>query len=332
MNNKNSNKRRITMKYLKITFTILLLTLSISMLHANTARIGVLLSTGGLNDNSFNDAAYEGVELLRRRHSVKVIEPADISSMKPALRYFCERNKDLIFAVGFFAVDAVEKVSIEYPESNFVLLDAAVDRPNVLSILFDEQQGSFYAGALAALVTETGKVGFIGGMKSPAIATFKSGFTNGARFVNPSVKVLTAYVGDGPEAFMMPETAYRMAQKISEQGCDIVFHAAGKSGLGVINAARRNFFYVIGVDSDQTLLAPGRVIASVVKRIDNAMIKSVNLLMQDRFCGGIWTLGLKDNGTEMTLSRFNKNLFSNDIIKRLNEVEDFLMHRPYPGK
>lgn len=295
-------------------------------------KVGLVLSIGGLGDESFNDAAYEGVLRLRKTANciVEVVEPGTISSIEPALRYLSERDLDLICGVGIFANDAIRKVATDYPDCKYALLDSVVTIPNVLSILFDEEQGSFFAGVYAGLINNTNTLGFLGGMDSPIIASFERGFRNGVRFVRPEAEVVSYYLGETPEAFDMPDKAFELGMKMAEQGADVIFHASGRSGLGLINAARRGNFLVIGVDSDQSRAAPGRVPASMVKRIDKALFKAVELVKSDSFTGGIWTLGLRDQGIELVHSRFNRELLTAEVITKLKEVENFLMHRPYP--
>jgi len=314
----------------KLLLIAVLLLVVVSMpASAGMLRIGLVLSIGGLRDESFNDAAYEGVMQLRREGDciVEVIEPGSISSIEPALRYFCERNMDLVCAVGIFANDAVRRVAREFPESRLVLLDSVVTVPNVLSILFDEEQGSFYAGAFAAMISKTGKVGFLGGMDSPVIASFERGYKNGVRFVKPEATVISRYLGNTPEAFDMPEKAQSLGLDMAKEGADVIYHASGKSGLGLIQASRRGNFMVLGVDSDQSRTAPGKVPASMVKRIDTALVKAADVLRLGTFTGGIWTLGLEDHGIELVLSRFNRDLMTPEAVLKLKEIEDFLIHK-----
>lgn len=300
-----------------------------SFASERTVKVGLVLSIGGLEDQSFNDAAYDGVQQLRKEGNflVEVVEPGTISGIEPALEYFCQRKMDLVCAVGIFANDAMRRVAAANPDQKFILLDSVVTSENVLSILFDEEQGSFYAGAYAAMISKTKTLGFLGGMDSPVIASFERGFKNGARFVNADVKVISRYVGNTPEAFNMPDTAYNLGLDISGKGADVIYHASGKSGLGLIDASRRGNFLVIGVDSDQSRIAPGKIPASMVKRIDLALIKAVNLYAKDEFSGGIWTLGLQDKGIELAHSRFNRSLLTPEVAARLHEVEEFLMYK-----
>ena len=316
------------MKLRLILAVTLLVALLSGSLYAAPLTIGIVLSTGGLNDGSFNDAAYEGVMLLRKEGAiVEVVDPGSISGIEPALRYFCKRKLDMVCAVGLFANEAVRHVSNEFPDSKIVLIDSVVSAPNVLSVLFDEEQGSFFAGAFAALVSRKGCVGFLGGMESPMIGGFEKGFKSGAVFVNPNIKFVSRYLGNSPEAFDMIEKAEKVGSEINQEGADIIYHAAGKSGLGLIAAARRGDFFVIGVDSDQSKTAPGKVAASVVKRIDIALIKAVEVLKKGSFNGGVWTLGLQDHGIELAYSRFNRDLITHEISLKLDEIEDFLINK-----
>lgn len=295
-------------------------------------EVGIVLSIGGLNDNAFNDAAYSGVQILRESRNcfVEVVEPPTIASIENALRYLASQKKDLIFAIGIFANDPLKKVAKDFPEVRFALLDSVVDEPNVLSILFDEEQGSFYAGAFAALISKSKIIGFLGGMESSVISAFEQGFVNGARFANPDVTILTKYLGKTPEAFYNPTLAFSEGSNLFEKGADTIYHAAGKSGLGLIDAARRKDFLVIGVDSDQSIIAPGRIAASMVKRLDNAVLKAFDLVSSNTFKGGIWTLGLRDHGIEFKYSRFNRSLFTPEILSKLDEIKNFLLTTPYP--
>jgi basic membrane protein A len=294
--------------------------------EAANVKIGLVLSIGGLRDESFNDAVYDGVQYLRKEgdFQVEVYEPGNISSIENALEHFCKRKMDLVCAVGIFANDALRKVSGKYPRQKFILLDSVVTNDNVLSILFDEEQGSFYAGAFAALISESKIAGFLGGMDSPVIASFERGFKNGARFVDPDITLVSRYVGNTPEAFNLPDTAFSLGLEMADLGADVIYHASGKSGLGLIDAARRKNFLVIGVDSDQSRIAPGKVPASMVKRLDLALVKAVEQYQRNEFSGGIWTMGLRDKGLELSLSRFNKDLITPEVNRRLREVEEFL--------
>jgi len=290
-------------------------------------RIGVVLSIGGLGDKAFNDAVYEGIQKIRKAGNcaVDVVEPSDVAAIEPSLEYLSGRKLDVIVAVGLFANDAVRKVAARHPEQRYALLDSVVTAPNVLSIIFNEEEGSFFAGSLAGLLTKTQKVGFLGGMNSPVIAAFEKGFRNGLHFVNPDAELVCRYAGDTPEAFGVPEAGKKIGFEIAAAGADLIYHAAGGTGLGLIEAARQGKFLVIGVDSDQSSLAPGRVVASMVKRLDVALDKIVKMLRAGTFQGKVLTLGLADAGVELALSKYNKSLLTPLITDRLKEIQDFLL-------
>ncbi len=313
----------------KILALMLIMIFSFGICHAeDKVKIGVVLSIGGLRDHSFNDATYDGIEQLRNsnKYSIEVIEPSSVSDIVDGLEYFCQKNKDLIVAVGFFANNAISFIADKYKNKKFVLLDSVVHNKNVLSILFDEEQGSFYAGTFAALITKTNKVGFVGGMQSPTIESFESGFEKGVKFIDPTIKIVSRYVGNTPKAFNKPNKAFKIGLKLEKENCDIVYHASGKSGIGLIDVARRGKFLLIGVDSDQSIIAPGRVPASVVKRLDNALVRAIAYYELGKFHGGVWTMGIKDSGVELVLSRFNKPLITGRVRARLNEIHSFLMN------
>ncbi|MBF0501626.1 MAG: BMP family ABC transporter substrate-binding protein [Candidatus Riflebacteria bacterium] len=291
-------------------------------------RLGIVLSVGGLGDHSFNDAAYSGIQKLRQIPGclIDVVEPSDVAAIESGLEYLCGRKPDLIIGVGLFANEPMRRVAERHSEQHFLLLDSAISLPNVLSILFNEEEGSFFAGALAGLLTKSGKVGFLGGMRSPVIAVFERGFSNGLLFVNSQAKLLSRYAGETSEAFNSPEVGLRLGKEMSAAGVDIVYHAAGRTGLGLIEAARREKMLVIGVDSDQSALAPGKVVGSIVKRLDVALEKAYQQIVDGSFKGGILTLGLSDAGIQLELSRFNRGQITPLVQERLHDVESFLLH------
>lgn len=296
---------------------------------AKTVRVGIVLSVGGLGDHAFNDAAYAGIQKLRQLPGciVDVVEPGDVAAIESGLEFLAARRANLVAAIGIFANEAVRRVASKHPDVPFVLLDSVVELPNVMSVLFNEEEGSFYAGAFAGLLTKTQNIGFLGGMVSPVISAFEKGFRNGIAFVNPQAKLLVEYAGDTPEAFNSPETGKKLGLKMASEGADFVYHAAGRTGLGLIEASRRSSFLVIGVDGDQSGLAPGKVAASMVKRLDVALDSAVRAILDNRFKGGVLTLGLADGGIELDISRFNTGLVTPLITQRLADVEAFLLHR-----
>ncbi|MBF0547687.1 MAG: BMP family ABC transporter substrate-binding protein [Candidatus Riflebacteria bacterium] len=300
-----------------------------SFAQQNPQKIGVILSIGGLGDHAFNDAAYEGVKNLRVSGNFKidVFEPSDLPAIERLMDFFGTCDYDLIVGIGVFASDPIKKIAKKFPKKNFLLLDAAVEAPNILSILFNEEEGSFYAGALASLLSKSGKIGFLGGFHSPAIEVFERGFRNGAKFLNPSVDVTVQYAGNTPEAFNAPETGEKLGREMASAGVEVIYHAAGRTGLGLIEAAKKTDIQVIGVDADQSSLAPGKVAASMMKKLDKALETGAKLLKEGKFKGGVLTLGLADGGIKLELSQFHKQVFTPLILERLKQVEDFLTRK-----
>lgn len=312
------------------------ITLFAQNIEQGKVKVGVIMSIGGIDDKSFNEMTYKGIKKLRAENNIilDVYEPHNIDSIMRGVEMFCHANYDLIIGIGIFSTSAIEHFASMFPMKKFAIIDSAVDLPNVISILYNEQQGAFYIGAIASLITKTNKIGFIGGMISPIIKNFECGYKNGAKFTNSEVTVLAEYIGDTPEAFSKPDIASKLAQKMSNNGVDIIFHAAGGSGLGVIEGARKFKYLVIGVDSDQTILAPGKVVASLVKRLDVGVTKAIQKYLegskesesQFKSKSNVFTLGIADNAFEIILSRYNKALFTDEIHKKIKDVEAFLLH------
>lgn len=284
---------------------------------AEQVRVGLVLSEGGLGDQSFNDAAFRG--LLRARDELDIyfsyVEPFDISEMEDHQRFFADAGMDLVIAIGFTHESALYSVSADYPDVKFAIVDTVVDMPNVASLVFEEHEGSFLVGVVAGLMTKTNKVGFVGGMEVPLIRKFEVGFVEGVKYVNPDAEVIVGYVGD----FNDPGRGKEMAISQYERGADIVYHAAGGTGLGVIEAAADNGFYAIGVDSDQDHLAPGTVLTSMVKRVDLAVFEVIKDVVEGKFQPGVHRFGVADGG--VGTSEFN---FTRDIVPEsvLEAVED----------
>lgn len=277
-------------------------------------QVGMVYASGGLGDNSFNDMAQQGVQNAEDDFSVSYseAEPDDDSEFDGAQRDFAEDGEyDLISCIGFAQKDALEGNAPEYPEQNFIIIDEVVEEDNVRSYGFDEPAGSFQVGHLAGLLTaeefsaadsetnpDANVVGFVGGVSSPLIQSFEAGFTAGVEYANDDAEVVTSYVGDFNDTGTAQEMALSMYQ---EEDADIVFHAAGASGVGVFQAAEEEGRFAIGVDSDQSLEEDYAdvVIASMVKRVDEAVYTAVESVVNDEFEGGeVEQLGLEDDGIE----------------------------------
>jgi basic membrane protein A len=285
--------------------------------------IGLVLSVGGLGDKSFNDSAYEGLMRAATELGVKPVygQPEQMSEDEKYLRQYAEQGMDLIIGVGFLMKDALERVSAQFPGAHFAIIDAEVDRPNVASLVFREHEGSFLVGAIAGLVTETDKVGFIGGMDIPLIHKFEVGYTEGVKYVNPGAQVLVAYAGSGPEAFHDPVKGKSMALSQFDRGADIIFQAAGSTGNGVIDAATERGLFAIGVDANQNYMSPGHVLTSMLKRVDVAVYQIVEDVTAGEFRGGVHTYGLEVNGVGYALDEHNRDLISQEVLDRVEGIK-----------
>ncbi len=291
-------------------------------------KVGLVFDIGGRGDKSFNDAAYKGLETAKNKLGVEfeAIDPGDGADRESSLRKLASRKDiGLIFGVGFIFTDDINNIAKEFPDKKFACIDYSVDPTksilsNIEAIEFKEEEGSFLVGALAALTTKTNKVGFIGGMESSLIKKFETGFKQGVNYVNPECRVLSAYVSVSPEGFKNPGKAKEIALSQYSGGADIIYHASGLSGLGLFEAAREKNKLAIGVDMDQYKEAPGFVLSSMVKQVDEAVFLTIKDFKENKFTGGIKTFGIKDNGVGFVYDDNNKLLISPEIKEKLDAI------------
>ncbi len=279
-------------------------------------RLAMVTDVGGLGDKSFNDAAYAGLLQAKAKlgAEVQVLQSKSAADYQPNLTVLADEEFDETFAIGFLMHKDLEAVARNYPRRRFAIVDAIVDQPNVTSITFREQDGSFLAGALAAMMTKSKTVGFLGGVDIPLLRKFEAGFAAGAREIDPRVKVLDRYVG----SFEDVASGKELAGVMYDAGADIVYVAAGKSGLGAIDQARsRPNAYAIGVDSNQDALAPGKILTSVVKRIDIAVLRVAQEAQSLKLPSGAIEFGLKDDGVGLTDFKYTKTLVGAERLARL---------------
>jgi basic membrane protein A len=280
------------------------------------AQPAVIYELGGKFDRSFNQAAWDGAERWKRASGGKSyleFEIANAAQREQAALRFAERGANPIVGIGFPQAAAIEKVARAYPATRFAIVDAVVDLPNVQSFVYREHEGSFLAGMLAAMASKSGKVGMVGGMDIPLVRKFACGFEQGARHANPRVEVRIAMVGATPAAWTDPARGAELAKAQVAQGVDVIFAAAGTSGLGAMQAAKDAGILTIGVDSNQNHLHPGSVLTSMVKRTD--------LAVQQAFSGvqpGITALGLKEGGVDLAMDEHNAKLVTPAMRARLD--------------
>jgi basic membrane protein A len=294
--------------------------------------VGLTTSIAGLGDQGFNDLAAAGVKKAEIDLGVKgtVVESKAETDYVPNLQGFSDDGTSLVYAVGFLMQDALKEVAQGAPDSKFAIIDANVDLPNVASITFKEEQGSFLAGAFAALMTKsakagsmrklkgTMKLGFIGGGDIPLIHKFEEGFVQGAKAVDPSIQVIVSYVGSFTDAAKGKEFALTQYNS----GADIVYQAAGPTGTGVIEAAKQLDRYVIGVDADQNSLAPNNVITSMQKKVDVAVYDTIKAVADGTFKPGLTVFGIENGGIGLAPFHGLDSAVPADVKAQVKSYED----------
>ncbi len=293
-------------------------------------HVGIVFDIGGKDDRSFNAAAWEGVKRAARDFPIVLrdVEPGDPTSIEPAMRAFAERGYDLIIGVGFSQTPIIETVAKDYPNISFVIVDGVSQLPNVASLIFKEHEGAYLVGMIAAMTSKTGTLGFLGGMDIPLIHKFEVGYEEGAHAVNPEVNVVPNYIGVTDTAWNDPVKGKELARTQIERGADIIFAAAGNSGLGAFDAVEqygkddqgRAQKLVIGVDSNQNWVKPGFVLTSMVKRVDNAVYQIVKDRVANQFAGGIHVYGLENEGIGYAVDEYNKDLIPPATIRAVDQA------------
>lgn len=297
-----------------------------AVLSAGTALAqnapAVTFDVGGKFDRSFNQAAYDGAERFKKETGVQYaeFEVRNAAEREQSIRNLARRGASVVVAVGFNNRSAVETVAKEFPNVKFTLIDSVVDLPNVQSIVFREHEGSFLVGMAAALASKTGKVGFVGGMDIPLIRKFYKGYEEGAKYAKASTEVFMNMTGTTPAAFNDPTRGAELARGQFDRGADVVYAAAGATGLGVYQAAKDARRLAIGVDSNQNHLHPGTMLTSMIKRVDVAVYNSMIQARQGTWKAGVSILGLKEEGVGWSVDEHNRALVTPDMEKRINEA------------
>jgi basic membrane protein A len=283
----------------------------------------IVYDFGGKFDQSFNQSASVGVERFKKETGIAVreFEIQNASQREQIMRQFAHRGASVIVAVGFTQASAVETVAKEFPNIKFAVIDGTVDLPNVESINFREQESSFLCGMAAAMASKTGKVGFVGGMDIPLIRKFALGYRAGVAYVDPKVEVIENMTGSTPSAWTNPTAGAELAKSQFGRGADVVFHAAGATGKGVMQAAADAGLLSIGCDSNQDYLHPGSVLTSAVKRVDVAVYTVFTEVKNGTWKAGPEVLGLAEQGVDYSLDDFNRKLVTPEMEKRLNQAK-----------
>ena len=278
-------------------------------------HVAVVYSTGGLGDRSFNDAAKRGITASMAKHSNLVVQEYEPDSTDDITREISDYAKNgsyaLVIGVGFTATDGVNLSALEYTNQSHLLIDGVIDLPNVKSITFKEQEGSFLVGAMAAMVSETSKYGFLGGLDITLINRFLAGYQAGVRYIDGDATFFIDYSPNPQNPWGDVSGGKQIAETFIDEGADIIYAAAGGTGIGVIQAAKNSqdagdSVYAIGVDSDQDHEAEGAVLTSMIKRVDTAVSLTIDEIMNDSFTAGLTELGVKENGVGISGMRFTK--------------------------
>ena len=283
----------------------------------------VLFDIGGKFDKSFNEGIYNGAEKFKTESGIAYgeFEIAQEAQREQALRKFADDGYSPIIAAGFAQAAALEKVAKEYPDLKFAIIDMVVDLPNVQSIVFKEDEGSYLVGMLAAMASKSGKVGFVGGMDIPLIRRFACGFVQGVKAVKADATVFQNMTGDTGAAWNDPVKGGELAKSQISQGADVVYHAAGGTGVGVLQAAADNGALGIGVDSNQNGMHPGKVLTSMLKRVDVATYEVMKSAKDGAFKAGIKSLGLAQDGVGYAMDDNNKALVNADMAAKVEAAK-----------
>ena len=300
-------------------------------------RVGIVFDVGGRGDKSFNDGAYAGAEraVARLQARTRFIEPGDGSDREAGLRLLAAEGMELVMGIGFIFTDDLTALAREYPGVRFAGVDYALTTdaagrvvpppPNLAALKFREEEGAFLVGAIAALAGRSRQVGFVGGMDIPLIHKFEAGYRAGVLHVCPECTVIAQYAGVTPEAFRNPGRGKELALSQYQRGVNVIFHASGSTGLGVFEAARATGKYAIGVDADQNDEAPGRVMTSMVKRVDNVTFDAIQRAKDGTFRGGVFSFGLKEGGVGYVYDARNKALIPDAVRARAEALKDSII-------
>jgi basic membrane protein A and related proteins len=288
-----------------------------------TIKPAIVYANGGKFDKSFNEGVSNGAKKFTDETKVAVadFEPANETQFEQALRRFAQRGQDPIIAVGFSQAVALEKVGKEFPNTHFTIIDSVVKLPNVQSVVFREHEGSFLVGMLAAMASKTGKVGFVGGMDIPLVRKFQCGFEQGIKYANPKAELISNMTGTTPAAWNDPGRGAELAKGQFDRGVDVVYAAAGSTGIGILQAAKDRGKLGIGVDSNQNYLHPGTMLTSMLKRVDVAAYNSFKAMQAGNWRGDVQVLGLKEGGVDWALDQYNEKLITPEMKAKVDAAK-----------
>lgn len=292
-------------------------------------KVGLVMDEAGIDDKSFNAAAYKGLqraitELGIDKEKARYIESKTNADYKTNMTQLATQGYDVVVAVGFAMFDSLKEIAPQFPNTKFAIVDSAAPEgaANCVGLMFKEEQGTFLAGYLAASMSKSKKIGFVGGQKIPLIEKFEIGYRAGAKTADPNVQVLVTYTNTWNDL----NKGKSQAEQLFGNGADVIFHASGKCGLGVIAAAKEKGagFYAIGVDSDQDDVAPGRVLTSMVKRVDNAVFDVIQKVKEGKFTGGNTVYDITQKGIGLSERKFTKQDIPPKVTQHLDDLEKAL--------
>ncbi|APJ02439.1 BMP family lipoprotein [Silvanigrella aquatica] len=298
-------------------------------------KICLVLDKGGKDDKSFNQSAFEGFtkainnKKLNISPDSKYVTVREDTQSQQFIRSFSSGDCALVIAVGFNNADTVGKLAKNFPKQKYVLVDSLINEPNVRSISFQEHEGSFIVGYIAAMKTKTKQVSFIGGMEIPLIKRFAMGFEAGVKKYNSEIKITETYVGVTSSAWNNPSKAKEIALSKYNQGNDVIFVAAGGSSQGVFDAVaevnknkKSSTKFIIGVDSNQNHIAPGLVLTSMEKKVDDKVYKSIEDFVENKFTTGVIKYGFADSGIDWSHDKHNEKLYTDKELKEIERIKN----------
>ncbi|MCP1166938.1 BMP family lipoprotein [Limimaricola litoreus] len=288
---------------------------------AALADPALIYDLGGKFDKSFNESAHNGATRWAEEtgNSYAEVELQSDAQREQALRRFAEAGNNPIVTVGFSFMTPLEEIATDYPDTKFVIIDGVVDQPNVRSVIFNEHEGSYLVGQMAAMASENGTVGFIGGMDIPLIRKFACGYAQGAQSVNPDITILSNMTGTTPSAWNDPVKGSELTQAQISQGADVIYAAAGGTGIGVLQTAADQDILSIGVDSNQNYLQPGKVLTSMVKRVDNAVYDAFEAGTEIET--GINVMGVNNEGVGIAVDEHNEALVTEEMTAAVEDAK-----------
>ena len=305
-------------------FTVTIIAFSASILSADI-KPAVIYDMGGKFDKSFNESVYNGAQRFTKETGIKVMEfeVTNEAQREQGMRKMAQRGANVIVCVGFAQADACDKVAKEFPDTKFSIIDVGwLDNANMRQYVFNEHEGSFLVGALAAMASKTGKVGFVGGMDIPLIRKFACGYVQGAKAVNSKVEVYQNMTGTTPAAWNDPAKGSELAKSQFDRGADVVYAAAGGTGAGVYQPAADSGMLAIGVDSNQNYMHPGTMLTSMLKRVDLATYETFMDVKSGNFTSGVKVLGLAEDGVGWALDEHNESLITDVMKSTINGLSD----------